>query len=347
MTNPKDLQLVLHIGLHKTASTYLQNVLSARRYDLIEHGVLYPSTGMHPERPIRTRDGAQSGQAKFTGRTVGKQLLEDLLEEIPSTASTVLMSAEDFTHPRVSPAQHVERFSMFGSIKVLLVLRRQDVWIESLYKQSVDQHYYFESRAFGDYLAEEGPELLDFHTRFSPWRDLVGPEHFHVVSYDDVADGSAICRRLLEVAGVDVAALEPFPGVEVPRYDSIRPIDTLGLRVLNGLRLRNRDLRDRTARRIYDAAPAGDIALMTEEMREGVIKLCAPINERIEAEWFDAPVPGLRFGAEMRSTPASVPSSEETVRYVEDVLSLCTAARTQDDAEAEQARLAKAEKAGA
>lgn len=332
----KDVDLVLHIGLHKTASSYVQNVLSARRYDLIQYGVLYPSTGISGDAPRRTREGAQSGHALFTARRVRKGLLADLLEEIPPTASTVLLSAEDFTHPRVSPEEHVERFGAFRTIRVVLVLRRQDVWIESFYKQVVDQHYTAETRSIGEFLAAEGMELLDFHSRFEPWRKLVGPDNFHVISYDDVPDGAAICRSILDVAGVAAASLDPFPGVTAPRYESVRGIDTIGLRILNGCRLKTREIRDRAAREIYAAAPAGDIELLTPAMRAGIRQRCAPINERIEDEWFTAPVPGFRFGAEPADPRVSPPDASELLDYVDRAIELANSAWDSDNPETDR-----------
>ncbi len=322
----KDLDLVLHIGLHKTASSYVQNVLSARRYDLIEHGVLYPNTGMSSRTSVRTREGAQSGHTLLTTRRVPKDVVPQLLEEVPSTVSTVLLSAEDFTHPRVTPQQHIERFSAFRTIKVVLVLRRQDVWIESFYKQVVDQYSYFETRSFSEYLAQEGSSLLDFYTRFSVWRDLVGPENLLVISYDDVPDGAAICRRVLGIAGVAAEHLEDYPGVAAPRYHSVRAIDTVGLRILNGYRVTSREIRDKAAREMYAAAPAGEIELLTPEMRAGIQARCAPINERIEAEWFTGPVPGFRFGVDTSEGPVSPPPASEFLDYIDRVIDLAESA---------------------
>lgn len=320
----KDVKLVLHIGLHKTASTYVQNVLSARRYDLVQHGVLYPNTGTFEDPRVRTRDGAQSGHTQLC-RPDRKALLDDLLNELPATASTVLLSAEDFTLPRVTPQQHVEAFGDFGSIEVVVALRRQDAWIESYYKQAVDQYGRFETRSFGDYLSQVGPSLLDFHARLSPWRELVGPENFHVLSYDDMADGAAICRRVLNVAGVPDEQCDGLLNVDVPRYDSIRAIDTLGVRVLNGYRLKKRDVRNKIAREIYAAAPAGDIELMTPEMRAGIQARYAPVNERIESEWFSEPVPGFRFGHDIVREPPQPPSASDLIEYMDNVIALCEA----------------------
>ena len=321
---------VLHMGLHKTASTYVQGVLSARRDDLLREGVLYPRTGIVEKGSTGTREGAGSGQGLLSRKGRQDALKAQLLEELPAGVPTVLVSSEEFSRARPTPTPQnlLARFRAFGTVKVVLVLRRQDDWIESYYKQIVDQYNNFETRSFRDYLQGTGRTLLDFHTRFTPWRDLVGPENFHVLSYDDLADGAAICRRILEIAGLSGPILDELAAVPVPRYESVRAIDTIGLRILNAYRLDDRDTRTKTARSIYDVAPAGDIELMTAELREDIQAMCGPINERIEAEWFDEPVPGFRFGAAPRATSTTPPSGPEMIEYVNQVMSLCEDART-------------------
>lgn len=325
--NAKDLELVLHIGLHKTASTYVQNVLTARRYDLLQLGILYPTTGTSEEPRVTTREGAQAGHARLSFRGGRKALLEELLDEVPAGVSTVLLSAEDLSHPRLKPGYHVNQFGIFGSIKVVAVLRRQDTWIESMYKQAVDQWREFETRSLPDFVLDKGSSLMDFHRRLSPWRDLVGPENFLVLSYDDLADGAAILRGVLEFAGVPPERLGEYPGIRAPRYDSVRAIDTLGLRILNGYRLQTRDIRNQVARQIYDCAPEGDIELMTPALAAGIRERYAPVNERIEAEWFSEPVPGFRFGADLRHESPKAPSGDDLVSYLNRVIALCDSAR--------------------
>jgi hypothetical protein len=328
-TYAKDATLILHIGLHKTATTYVQNVLGTRRTDLLSEGVLYPTTGAVDGLVLSTRSGAQSGHAEFVWTTDRRELVSRLLNERPATAGTVLLSSEDFSLPRNRPwvEKLLQDFDAFGVIKVVLVLRRQDAWLESYYKQFVDQYGNFESRSFDDFLRQAGPKLVDFHTRFSKWRDLVGPENFHALSYDDLSTGSAICRRILEIAGVRGSLLDVGTSTDTPVYESVRAIDTLGLRILNTYRLDDRDVRTRIARSIYAAAPQGDIELMTADMRKGIQEVCAPINERIEAEWFSEPVPGLRFESEVGGTTTGPPSGSEVVDYVDQVISLCEDAR--------------------
>lgn len=332
----QEATLVLHMGLHKTASSYVQGLLAARRDDLLREGLLYPRTGIVDKGSTSTREGAGSGQGLLSRKGRQEALKAQLLEELPKDVPTVLVSSEEFSRARPTPTPQnlLARFRAFGTVKVVLVLRRQDVWIESYYKQIVDQYNNFETRSFDKYLKETGFALLDFHSRFTPWRELVGPENFHVLSYDDLADGAAICRRILEISGLSGPLLEELAAVPVPRYESVRAIDTVGLRILNAYRLDDRDTRTKTARSIYDAAPAGDIELMSADLREEIQAMCRPINERIEAEWFDEPVPGFRFGAEPRVSATDPPSGPEMIDYVNRVMSLCEDARIALDPEA-------------
>lgn len=326
----KHTDLVLHIGLHKTASSFVQGLLGASRDDLLSRGVLYPATGIIDKADTGTREGAGSGQALLSRPGRQHALKVGLFEEITDDVSTVLISSEEFGRVAAAPtpARLVARFSAFRSIKVVVVLRRQDDWIDSYYRQVVDQYGNFETRSFEEFLHQAGPNLLDYHARFAPWRELVGPDNFHVLSYDDIPGGAAICARLLDIAGVEGPVLEGLGSPSVPRYESVRAIDTVGLRILNSYRLEDRDTRTRTARLIYDVAPAGDIELLSPGLRGEIQARWAPVNERIEAEWFDQPVPGFRFGSAPRVQVTSPPSGMDMVEYVDRVIALCESART-------------------
>jgi hypothetical protein len=329
--------LVLHLGLHKTASSYVQNLLAARRPDLLAAGILYPLTGTIEGR-ASTRVGATSGHALFTRPQRVAGLMKRLREELTADTHTVLLSSEDFTLRRAAdPLQFRQLLSGFDRVKAVLVLRRQDEWLLSWYKQAVDQFANDERRPFDVFLAEEGPTLLDFHTRFTPWRELVGIDDFHVLSYDDLDGGSEICRRILEVAGAPSSLWPDDREGGVARYDSIRAIDTLGLRILNAYRVGSRDERIALARTIYDLRPPGDIELLTPSVRAGIQEFCAPINERLERDWFGHPVPGLRFGAD--PPPLATPcTSADLVDYLDAVLAVCEAAEGRLVPEVEQQR---------
>lgn len=321
---------MLHVGLHKTASTFVQHVLEARRAALLEQGVLYPVAGTAVEDHQRTREGAQSGHIRLaTPGTDAEAAVREMQEEASDGVGTLLLSAEDLSRParRFGPRRHVELFAGFASVDVVVVLRRQDAWVESYYKQLVDQYKGFETRSLEEWVEAAPPALLDLHGRLGVWRDLVGPDRFHALSYDDLPGGGSIARRLLEVAGIRGPLLDEVAAAQAPRYDSVRGIDTLGLRILNGHRIRDRDVRNRTARAIYAAAPAGDVELMSPVLRARIQERCAEGNARIEDEWGTGPVPGFRFGRGLSADPGRVPDGAALLAYVDEVLALCATAR--------------------
>ncbi|MCK0168411.1 hypothetical protein MWU52_12675 [Jannaschia sp. S6380] len=325
-----EIDVILHIGLHKTATTYIQNKLSALRYHLLTDGIIYPRAGEVMRSWTPTRDGAQSGHALLTrGEKAAMPAIAEIVDECPPGIERVILSSENFTIWKrpTPPANYLSRLSMFRSVKVVLVLRRQDVWIESYYKQLVDGFIDYETRSFAEFVASEGAELFDFHSRFSEWRDLVGPNNFHVMSYDDCDGADDLCRQILTLAGAGAALLDRVADMPVERYDSVRPIDTVALRILNAARLSDREARIALARRFFEAAPDIDVPLMTDAIRDAIHEVCDPINARIEAEWFDRPVPGLRFGKAV-ATPAPRPvDSAVLADFLDYVIAECGKAR--------------------
>ncbi len=335
----RDRTLVLHIGLHKTATTFVQNLLSAYRYPLLQSGLLYPSTGLSGADSAQTRDGAQSGHALLSrrGAAVYDKLLPALYRELPDDVGTVLLSSENFTlfQRGVHPDEYLAAFRDFGRLEVVLVLRRQDTWIESYYKQLVDSYIDFETRSFSAFVESAGPALMDFYGRFGGWRDAVGADNFHVVSYDDTPGGVALARAIVEAAGGDGSALDDAAHLPLPGYHSVRGIDTIGLRLLNAHRVPDRERRSALARSIYAAAPAGDLRLLTPEIQRRIEADHAAMNAQIESEWFTTPVPGFRFGAELDLGSPTPPSGTELADYVDRVLGWCNdPGRRRDRAEA-------------
>ena len=107
----------------------------------------------------------------------------------------------------------------------------------------------------------------------------------------------------------------------------LKTLDTLGLRVLNSFRIPDREVRTAAARNIYSLAPDGDVELMSPELREGIQTVCAPVNERIEAEWSDVPLPGFRFGSTRPPREVAPVGADALLTYLDEVMAVCEAAR--------------------
>lgn len=86
-------ELVLHVGMMKTATTYLQGVLQNNREELKEDGWLYPGKHLNHQREAYGLCGKSIyWYRKVLDRDV--QLGNSLIEEIKSTPHSVIVSSE-------------------------------------------------------------------------------------------------------------------------------------------------------------------------------------------------------------------------------------------------------------
>jgi len=190
--------LYLHIGLHKTGTTYLQQQISAARPDLREEGLIFPTTGLGMGIFAGPRQGKMAGHIHF-GHLFGNEdwaqaghLLPLLSREARiAKCRRILISVENASyvrHPDRNPlSRHV--LGKFGSVDILVYLRRWDRWIESLYKERLEGG---ETRDFPTFLAEEA-WLLDFPARLAEWERLCGPRiRLKVFDYDTARRGAGL-----------------------------------------------------------------------------------------------------------------------------------------------------------
>lgn len=331
LTKAQNIDVILHIGLHKTATTYIQNKFAAHRYDLVREGIVYPRAG-EPDRPVfATRGGAQSGHALLTrAEDPALEAIQGIAKECPESTRCIVLSSENFaiwTRP-FTAAEYLARFNMFRSVKVVLVVRRQDSWLESYYKQIVDGFRDYETRSFGEFLSDEGWKLIDFYSRFSEWRTAAGADNFHVLSFDDCKDADEIGANILKLAGASDELIDAITSADAERYDSVRAIDTLALRILNAYQLNDRDERIELARNLVAASPASKFPLMTADMRDAIEEFCKPINERIVAEWARTPMPNFLFAKPPKAEAVDPVDPALVADYVGYAISVCEGARS-------------------
>jgi len=96
----KPNQIILHCGLHKTGSTYIQRNLQANHELLLKHGVLYLGPGIFKERCSKLWHHLESGQCDLkTPTELILQTRTSLLElagKHPEKIHTILLSNEAF-----------------------------------------------------------------------------------------------------------------------------------------------------------------------------------------------------------------------------------------------------------
>jgi hypothetical protein len=153
------MDLLLHVGLHKTATTTVQACLVANKQALNSYGILYPSTGLwggiqHALIPASLiADHPFLGDSSCTNSL--QEYLEDLQVELAEfSPSLVVMSSEVFTEVignKKACLSLVDDLSrLFSSTTILLTLRDSKAMALSCLKHLVRENFADSSAKFSD-----------------------------------------------------------------------------------------------------------------------------------------------------------------------------------------------------
>ena len=122
-------KLYLHVGVHRTGTTSTQKFFQANFNALLDKGYLYPfGVARHSAAIIRIKHG----------QLAVDDLAADLVKRMDAKGSHVhsaVLSDEDMSN--------IKDFSIFAplarhfDVKVVVSLRRQDLWLESWYLQNL------------------------------------------------------------------------------------------------------------------------------------------------------------------------------------------------------------------
>lgn len=136
-------KIIIHVGQYKTGSTSIQKMMWGARYDLLDHGILYPQSFVRDAAHFLITDGLRNS---FRNTSVQTDL-EPLREEIEaSSAEVAVISCEALsgaTVRRFAPEMMLymwrrlaELFDGFD-VRVLFYTRRQDESINSRIIQEI------------------------------------------------------------------------------------------------------------------------------------------------------------------------------------------------------------------
>lgn len=147
-------KLILHIGTHKTGTTAIQQFCEANTVALAENGILYPLFDVRwPQRVFRSRNAFFLNRRAL--RTLGVEDAAPDTDQIKtceremrrllkaSDAPTVLLSDERMWYSGAlhkgywEAVRDAARKFGFEGIEIIVYLRRQDLFAESLWNQFV------------------------------------------------------------------------------------------------------------------------------------------------------------------------------------------------------------------
>ncbi len=280
-------QIFLHVGTHKTGTTYLQYLFRKHRGDLLQaDGLLFPDTGLSTRKRISPKPDGLAGHNGFTRELDRKSVVGKLAAEVARCSpQRVFISTEDLGAARPEYVRAlVNDLEKIGPVSIILVLRRQDRWIDSFYRQAVAGNRHGETLDFPSYLKDKGPHMLDYGARFARWRQAPFSGQFFAASYDDLVAGDNLLGWFCDILGVTTSA-ELLHLSQVPRYPSLTRIDTEITRLMNLVPSLGSVRRAELLQHVISLAALPDAPFVSEEMFEQLRGVYEPKNKALAEEW--------------------------------------------------------------
>lgn len=218
MTAAAGRRVFLHIGLHKSGTTYVQNICRANRDGLAAQGVHFPGGKGGPNhtfaaydlfgrRPRASEDNRISGQWDAITRDI-----------LGCSSPTGLISEEALS--LASPAQARKAVRSFGDAEVHVVVTARDLGrvVLSAWQEDIKTDQTWIWRDYADAIADRGSRgkapargfwvRQDLPAVFDVWAGVLPRERVHLVTVPPPGAAAAILlQRMGEVVGFDAAAL--------------------------------------------------------------------------------------------------------------------------------------------
>ncbi len=209
--------LYLHIGMTKTGSSSIQHFLYLNRTELLKQGLYYPVALTHGyahhvmAQYFNERGGRQQEYIKdlFQSPEQWKAGIKQEIEKLRcAPADDILLSSEAFR--LATPALLAEFFHGFD-IRIIVFLRRQDLWLESSFNQNVKM------RELTGLEMHKHREIkrrdLDYPTFLAPWEKSFGPENITVVPFEKEHFKGGLEATFLGLLGRHTTEKFILPGV--------------------------------------------------------------------------------------------------------------------------------------
>lgn len=173
------MKVIVHIGAHKTGTSFIQEYLFRNRNNLLKKGVLYPSSICSGNN-----HGDFANSFKSKNNTISNDFLKLLKDEVEEyQPSELILSSECFLESKNIPEIFKDNFNIsFSEISIVAYLRPQFDWFTSLYNEIVRDPYRRFTGTYKD-CREYQFGYYDYEKLLSPWILTFGAKNIIIKAY--------------------------------------------------------------------------------------------------------------------------------------------------------------------
>jgi hypothetical protein len=255
---------ILHVGPHKTGTTYLQYSMRAAREALAERGIALPAIWEHaPGNP---------SHSKLVQALRDNQIdtLKAQIDAAAHGAARVLISAEDLSNLDVPTYQKLRALLGDNNVRIVFYLRRWTELVPSSWQEGIKHGQTFTLPEFVLMHLHRpmASRLLNFDLKLSAMAEVFGADNISLVSYSELRDTKTDIFTHFAENFLSWTTEPPLPDLQKANA-SRDPRETELLRALNAMAKRRGGApADRIRRAMDRSRGAADIAGLIEGMHD-------------------------------------------------------------------------------
>lgn len=271
----------LHIGMLKTGTTAIQQWCAEHEAELRRKRLLY----------VRVRKNLPAcgplADALARRSPEGEKLVGQILHQIDEAGGAVddvLISSESFSGHGPQSLAPLVKALQGRDISILIWLRRQDRYLEALYKQSVKWNG--QTGTIDDFARPERLRQLDYAAMLQVWHEAFPNARLAPQIYAEASSGAKPDSVAALLDAIGRPDLIPADSVEwrrnlSPAAELITHYNTIPSGKGQPLRKANRQVMDE-----FGEAAAGRGDLLPPDMARALMEHFAGSNRRLHEEWF-------------------------------------------------------------
>lgn len=201
---------VVHIGLPKTATTYLQTIFWGNRELLAERGLVVPGAERrdHLWASREVRQDPNHARASAHQRGAWKRVLD----ELRTRPGTGLISHEFFAAASPEQARAMVE-ALPGRVEVVVTAREPLGLFAASWQESLKNGATAAMPDYGRTESDRSTDIwnwrtLDLRLVLERWGAAVPPERTHVLVLDPTAPRDDVWHRFVEILGVDASGVD-------------------------------------------------------------------------------------------------------------------------------------------